>query len=428
MRNPYVTGAYVVGRQHYGRRALIDRLLHGEGRAYWVVGSRRIGKTSLLRELERRALEDADSPFIPLVWDMQGCNSFACLSRYLIDAVGDHPERFEPLQLPVKMLGSEDASAFLGQARRRALQAGRELFLLCDETEVLIDIARGAPQAMQQLHKQLTAGAGLRVVMTSTRQIYRLHDVCRDWPTSSFLAGFDMSHTLGSLGQHAAVELIQQAQEPPEHRVTADPDTVAAISEATNNHPLLLQTLCSRLFREDGVLAPPDEKHLYVDSILAGFFEHDFRLLTEADRQILLAVHRNPDITPERLAADANGHSAEMEQRLYNLEGLGYLRRRADRVAIGNRFLANWLSMQGQALDKLPPLQTSDTAMRKALTRHQPRERNALLALLNARRGRLVELEAMRARDFLAVAPQVLDEIEQMEGEIRDLRSLLRQG
>jgi len=427
VRNPYVTGSYVTGRQHYGRETLIDCLLHGEGRAYWVVGSRRIGKTSLLRQLELRALEDADSTLIPIVWDMQGCNSFACLSRYLADAVSDHPERFEPLQLPVKMLRSENASVFLAQARRRAVQAGRELFLLCDETEVLINIARSAPQAMQQLHKQLTAGAGLRVVMTSTRQIYRMHDICRNWPTSSFLAGFDMSHTLGSLGPRAAVELILQAQEPPEQQVRADPATVAAISEATNNHPLLLQVLCSRLFQEDGTLAPLADEHLYVDSILAGFFEHDFRLLTEADRQILLAVHRAAEITPGQLAADADGHSTEMEQRLYNLEGLGYLRRKAGQVAIGNRFLANWLSMQGQALEKLPPLQTSDTAMRKALTRHQPRERNALLALLNARRARLVELEAARARDFLAVTPQVLDEIEQVQGEIRDLRSLLRQ-
>ena len=167
MRNPYVTGSYVTGRQHYGRETLIDCLLHGEGRAYWVVGSRRIGKTSLLRQLELRALEDADSTLIPIVWDMQGCNSFACLSRYLADAVSDHPERFEPLQLPVKMLRSENASVFLAQARRRAVQAGRELFLLCDETEVLINIARSAPQAMQQLHKQLTAGAGLRVVMAT---------------------------------------------------------------------------------------------------------------------------------------------------------------------------------------------------------------------------------------------------------------------
>lgn len=427
MRNPYVTGSYVTGHKHYGRETLIDALLHGDSRAYWVVGNRRIGKTSLLRQLELRALEEPQSRLIPLVWDMQGCNTFVALNRYLADAISDHPERFEPLRLSARALRVDDAAAFLGQARRRAAQAGCELLLLCDETEVLINIARSAPQAMQQLHRQLTAGTGLRVVMTSTRQIYRMHDVCRNWPTSSFLAGFDMSYTLGSLASEAAAGLILQSQGPAEQQVRAHPATVSAISEATNNHPLLLQVLCSRLFCENGTLAPLTAAYLRVDPMLAGFFEHDFRLLTDADRQMLLAVHAAREIEPAALAAEPGGQSVETEQRLYNLEGLGYLRRKAGCVMIGNCFLDNWLSTEGQALNKLPALQTSDGAMRKALARQKPAHPGGLVALLNARRARLVDLEATRARDFLAVAPQVLDEIEQVQGEIRDLRGLLKQ-
>ena len=214
MRNPYVTGAYVVGSNHYGRGHLVDYLLRSEGRAYWVVGTRRIGKTSLLRQLE--LLAAAGDRYVPLFWDMQGCGSFTCMGGYLGDAVRDHPERFEPLGVTDAMLDEEDPLALLGTLRRLARRAGRELLLLGDETEVLIGAARDEPEAAQRFHRQLTGGVGLRVIFASTRQIYRMHDVCHDWSTSPFLSGFDMSQTLGSLEPEAAEALVTQAQAPKE--------------------------------------------------------------------------------------------------------------------------------------------------------------------------------------------------------------------
>lgn len=420
MRNPYVTGPYVTGENHYGRHELIDFLLHGKGRAYWVVGNRRIGKTSLLRELERLAL--AGDRVVPLVWDMQGCNSFAALGRYLADAVRDSAARFETLDLPEAAFQEEDALALLNVLRRQAMRAGRELLLLCDETEVLINIARQEPDAMQRLHALLTGGAGLRVVATSTHRIYLLHDVCRDWPTSSFLAGFDMSRTLGSLDRASAEALITQAQAPADERVVAAPETVAAISEATNNHPLLIQMLCGRLF-DDGTLRPVTDDDLRVDSALAGFFAYDFHQLTDADRRLMLSVHSAGIADPVTLAD--GGSRSELSQRLYNLVALGYLRRADGGVAVGNAFLAAWLTAEAERLRAAPPSQTSEAALRTALQRQQAQDIGSLVAQLNARRARLVELEGVRAREFLAVTPQVLDEIEQLQTETAELRTLL---
>ena len=420
MRNPYVTGPYVTGNNHYGRHALIDLLIHGEGRAYWVVGNRRIGKTSLLRELERLAL--AGERLIPLVWDMQGCNSFAALGRYLADAVRDCATRFQTLGLPGTVFQEEDALALLNALRRQAMHAGRELLLLCDETEVLINIAQQEPEAMQRLHAQLTGVAGLRVVATSTHRIYLLHDVCRDWPTSSFLAGFDMSQTLGGLDQQAAEALITRAQAPAEERVTVATETVAAIAEATNHHPFLIQMLCMRLF-EEGALRPIAADDLRVDPALAGFFAYDFQQLTDADRRLMLAVHRAGQADPAALAD--GDHPAELSQRIYNLVALGYLRRVDGRVAPGNTFLAAWLATEAQRLQFAPPSQTSEAALRTALQRQQGHDVGSLVSQLNARRTRLVELEGVRAREFLATTPQVLDEIDQLQTEIVELRTLL---
>ncbi len=486
MRNPYVTGAYVTGRRHYGREELLDYLLGGDSHAYWVVGSRRSGKTSLLRQLELLAL--SSRRFVPLYWDLQGSDSFERLGQYLADVTREHAERFEPLGLRDIVAVPEDALALLRNLRRLAAKAGRELLLLCDETEALLNIARLAPAAMQRLHCELTGGEGLRAVMASTRTIYQLHDICADWPTSPFLTGFDVSLTLGSLAPQSACALITQARAPEQEQVRAEPDLVAAIADFTNCHPYLLQVLCSRLFQEDGSLRSITDRDFAMEPMLRGFLNHDFSSLTAADRRILWAVHEAGLIAESRVprpvrhgrdglcgeeaaslpreggsstacpglpaypgphgllaygergAAGAGGErghdaqsgAAELHRRIQDLEALGFLRRvhhgaPGGQLAIGNRFLATWLSRSPRGLGPVP-LQTwpaagmSDTAMDTALSQQQVQAASFLASQLNDRRARLVELEAVRARDFLAVPPQVLAEIEQIQSGIVQLR------
>ena len=51
MTSPYVVGDPVTGNKFYGRQAELAELLHGGGRTVHVLGMRRIGKTSLLRQV-----------------------------------------------------------------------------------------------------------------------------------------------------------------------------------------------------------------------------------------------------------------------------------------------------------------------------------------------------------------------------------------
>lgn len=71
MRIPYIVGRWVNDRNHYGRHRLFTYLLNTPDTATWIVGARRIGKTSLLRQLELLA-DCTDSGLTPLFWDMQG--------------------------------------------------------------------------------------------------------------------------------------------------------------------------------------------------------------------------------------------------------------------------------------------------------------------------------------------------------------------
>ena len=424
MRNPYVIGAFVTGRDYYGREELLATLLDGGARAHWVVGNRCVGKTSLLRQIE--LLTPRRGRLVPLHLDMQGCRSYADLGCTLAEVVRDHPDRFSPLGLPVSLADEEDALTLLAQLRRMVARSGRELLLLCDETEALLDIAANEPAAMQRLHRLLTAGAGVRSVMASTRKIYRFYDVCRDWPTSPFLSGFDMAHMLGSLSGTDARSLIIQSHAPRGGRIKATAAVIAAIKDATNNHPLLLQLLCSRLLGEDGELRMPDDADLYVDSMVASFMEYDFRQLTETDRELVLSIYRTHRADPRELERLDFEQPAELKQRVTNLVSLGYLRKVGTRYAIGNQFLRGWLETQAPTLACVPSLQTSKDAMRTVFARQREHDISSLVMQLDLRRGRLVELEMVRGQELLSASPQVLTEIGQLESEIADLRGLLQ--
>jgi hypothetical protein len=420
VRNPYVIGPYVTGRKFYGRKELVEHLLQGDNPASWVIGNRRIGKTSLLRQLEQLALEDP--ALIPLFWDMQGSDSYQRLGQYLADAVSEHAERFQSLVLRAAALGQEDPASLLADLRRAAARAGREILLLCDEPEAIIQIARTEPQAMQRLHRELMAGAGLRVVAASTQGIYELHDVCRNWPTSPYLAGFDMSWMLSGLDAQSAQALITQEQSPKPLQVA--PDVIEAILDCTNNHPYLIQQICSRLFNKDGWLRPIAEEDLEVDPVLRGFFSMDYHSLTRPERQVL-RVAQGSGATPEPALMQASGcDPAEARRRIRNLERLGFLKRVYGRYAIGNQFLASWLEEESATVDEAPAAM-SDAALQIALSNRQAQEAGSLRVQLNARRARLVELEAIRARDLLDVSPKVLAEIEDLQNQISHLRQLL---
>ena len=91
---PYIVGRWVRGHSHYGRQRLIDYLLDVPDSAMWLVGTRRMGKTSILRQLEQLT-EQTDSELEPLFWDLQGCETPEDFLDELQSAVADHFHRLE---------------------------------------------------------------------------------------------------------------------------------------------------------------------------------------------------------------------------------------------------------------------------------------------------------------------------------------------
>ena len=101
--NPFVVGQWVRGERFYGRSTLIDEILKGPRNSHWVLGTRRIGKTSLLKQLEH-VTSPEDSGYVPIFWDLQGADDPNELELTFADALLDAEDRLEEMGIAVSSL------------------------------------------------------------------------------------------------------------------------------------------------------------------------------------------------------------------------------------------------------------------------------------------------------------------------------------
>ena len=67
---------------------VIQEILEGERHSIWVLGARRLGKTSLLKEVEHRVQRSRETPYVALYWDLQGSGDARGLAETLLFAGG----------------------------------------------------------------------------------------------------------------------------------------------------------------------------------------------------------------------------------------------------------------------------------------------------------------------------------------------------
>mgnify|MGYP003512965795 CR=1 FL=1 len=90
MRNPFIAGSWVRGDNFFGRANLLREILEGSRDSLWVIGARRMGKTSLLKEVEARTQASKETPYLALYWDLQGSADARGLADGLIASIEDN--------------------------------------------------------------------------------------------------------------------------------------------------------------------------------------------------------------------------------------------------------------------------------------------------------------------------------------------------
>lgn len=413
MRNPYKTGGWVSGLDHYGRQALLAHILESDNDAVWVVGNRRMGKTSLLRQLE---FLTADSQtYVPLYWDMQGSTTMQELTAELIYAIEDEEERFRNLLVDFSLLKDRDATGILRLLRRNARSANKSLLLLCDEAEALLKLAESEPDSLARLRRVLQSADGLRVVLTSTKVLSRINTLNAQWETSPFLFGFGLRN-LTRMDDESTRALIRQSQDPVPVRVSDD--QTAQIADLTGNHPLLTQILCSRLFQDTGELRPLMQEDLSLDAQLKDFFQNDFRWLSPGERQVLLSITTGQR-TAEAIAQDTGLAPAVVQDFVYSQERLAQIRQTEACLAPGNEFLRRWLEQNHAALVTMAHTsEVPDDTTRQLVHKGQQEEAPYLIEQIRIQRNNLQELELQRAQFGIRVPVDLINEINHTKIEL----------
>jgi hypothetical protein len=332
MRNPFIAGSWVRGDNFFGRTDLLREVLEGERDSQWVVGARRLGKTSFLKELEFRVLQSRDTPFVALYWDLQGSADARGLADGLLGSVEDSEAFRRATDVAAEDLEGLAVGEMLTTVVRRTVRSGWRLLLLVDEAEEFLTVARSEPTVLPRLRRIFQKGPEVRTVFTSTRRLARI-DERTDFATSPFLQGFIPPLYLCPLKDDEARALLL--------RGSISEDESRRIRERTGNHPFLLQLVASRLFESHDLSATLE--HVAADEMVANFFSVDFQTLEEHERALLEEVAREGGL-PRRALAQALGRSEEsLEPQLFGLVRMGYLSETDGTLRLGNWFFERWL-------------------------------------------------------------------------------------
>jgi DNA-binding winged helix-turn-helix (wHTH) protein len=329
---PFVAGGWVRGDRFYGRETQLAEILDGPRDALWVVGTRAVGKTSLLRQAEYLTAAAPERGYMPLFLDLEGVEDAAELEEDLVEALLDAAPRLSTVGVEPGGVPSGDFFTSLGRLRRLLGARGLRLLLLVDEAEELLRLREREPAVLRKLRRALQSREGIRTVLAASRRLWALAEP--DGETSPFLHGFTPPIYLGPLADDEARALLRQERPGHAARATLDDETVKRIHDACGNHPFQIQALAARVLEKGGIEGAVAE--LEADPALGRLFAVDLSLLDEEDRDFL-----------HRLAGEdaAAARSTAATGRVLELERLGLIRRAPDGgVAIASHFLRRWLA------------------------------------------------------------------------------------
>lgn len=331
-RNPFIAGNWVRGDNFFGRSELLSEVLEGARDALWVVGARRLGKTSLLKELEHRTQASAQSPYVPLYWDLEGSVDPRGLAEGLLGSVEDSEPFRRAVDATVEELEGLAVADMLSTLVRKTVRSGWRLLLLLDEGEEFLAVARAEMGTLLRMRRILHKGPEIRTVLTSTRRLARI-DEGVEYATSPFLQGFTPPVYLTPLRPDEARALLERGGFTPEQRQT--------VIERTGCHPFLLQLIASRLYETrdlDAVL-----EQVAFDEMVANFFSVDFQTLEKAERRVLEEVARAESLDLPSLCRTLGVSQEALAPSVFALVTMGYLTGEAGGYRIGNSFFNRWL-------------------------------------------------------------------------------------
>jgi hypothetical protein len=255
---PYETVAPVTGSRFFGREDEKKRILKSPDTNFVLLGIRRIGKTSLLREIEHilRTGSEDQAPGRILYLD---CSDFSGTEDYVREVV----RKLNPIELPRLHL-QRYAFFFPDFLERMTRKYRGKLVFLLDEIDNLLLLQRGSWDLLAMLRASANKGA-CQYVIAGFREAFR-EQTDLDSPFYKFAQEIPLSEFSRAQARDLIVDPMQNLGV----RFLHQDEVIGQIYDETAGHPNLLQYYCMILLRQldrsgEREIGPRSLLNIYLD-------------------------------------------------------------------------------------------------------------------------------------------------------------------
>jgi hypothetical protein len=256
---PYETRAPVTGSRFFGREYEISRLLSNPDTNHAILGIRRIGKTSLLREVERILKEDQDPAHVVYL----ECSDLLSTEDYVREVV----RKLNPRELP-RLHMQKYVFFFPDFLERMARARKSKIIFLLDEVDNLVIMQRGSWDLFRMLRASANKGA-CQYIIAGFREAMR-----EQYLLDSPFYNFAQEIRLNEFTRRQAHDLIITPMTNLRVRIRNQDEVVGRIYEETAGQPNLIQYYCMILVRR---LDRTGERELSPESLIDVYSDEGFK-------------------------------------------------------------------------------------------------------------------------------------------------------
>ncbi len=257
--SPYETRAPVTGSRFFGRDSEVARIIANPDTNHTILGIRRIGKTSLLREVERILKENEDPAHVVYL----ECSDLLSTDDYIREVV----RKLNPRELPRVHL-QKYIFFFPDFLERMARAYKSKLIFLLDEIDNLVIMQRGDWELFRMLRASANKGA-CQYIMAGFREAMK-----EQYLLDSPFYNFGQEIRLSEFGRQQAHDLITIPMENLRVHFRNKEEVVNRIYEETAGQPNLIQYYCLILLRQ---LDYSGSREISPDSLIDVYADEGFR-------------------------------------------------------------------------------------------------------------------------------------------------------
>jgi Cdc6-like AAA superfamily ATPase len=256
--SPYETRAPVTGSRFFGREQEISRILANPDTNQVILGIRRIGKTSLLRETERLFNEREESARVFYL----ECSDLLSTDDYVREVV----RKLNPRELP-RLQMQKYIFFFPNFLERMSKQFKSKIIFLLDEIDNLVIMQRGDWELFRMLRASSNKGV-CQYIIAGFREAMR-----EQYLLDSPFYNFAQEIRLSEFSRQQARDLIVTPMENLRVRLHNQEEIVNRIYDETSGQPNLIQYYCLILLRN---LDQTGKRELSPESLLDVYADEGF--------------------------------------------------------------------------------------------------------------------------------------------------------